>query len=224
MSYLEWKLNKEVGTPPTDRVVRMTSTGRRRGRPPSVGREEILRVTHELLRERGMARLTTREVAERAGVSEGSVFYHFDDRFGLLKAVFERSLGPLHLESFDQKAGDLRSTVTQMSEGIEAFLNASLDVMMAAQSDASLRESLHAYMLESDYGPHRGIAAIGRYIAARQATGEVRPDLNPTVVASMIVNDALQRAAVPKLVGNRKGIQPRAHFVDTLMRMLAPPA
>jgi AcrR family transcriptional regulator len=203
-------------------VVRVTSTGRRRGRPPSVGREEILRATHDLLRERGMAKLTTREVAERAGVSEGSVFYHFEDRFGLLRAVFERSLGPLHLESIDQDADDLRSTVIQMSEGIEAFLNESLDVMMAAQSDASLRESLHAYMLESDYGPHRGITSIGHFVAARQAAGEVRPDVNPTVVASMIVNDAFQRAAVPKLIGNRKGIQPRTHFVDTLMAMLAP--
>jgi len=206
-----------------DRVAVMTSSGRRRGRPPSVGREEILRATHELLRERGMAKLTTREVAERAGVSEGSVFYHFEDRFGLLRAVFERSLEPLHLESIDQDAQDLRSTVTQMSEGIEAFLTASLDVMMAAQADASLRESLHAYMLESDYGPHRGIAAIGRYVAANQEAGLVRPDVNPTVVASMIVNDAFQRAAVPKLIGNRKGIQPRAHFVDTLVAMLTPP-
>ncbi len=84
-----------------DRVTWMTTTGKRRGRPPSGGREEILRATHDLLRERGMAKLTTREVAERAGVSEGSVFYHFEDRFGLLKAVFERALGPLHLDEID---------------------------------------------------------------------------------------------------------------------------
>jgi AcrR family transcriptional regulator len=202
----------------------MTLTGKRRGRPPSGGREEILRATHELLRERGMAKLTTREVAERAGVSEGSVFYHFEDRFGLLKAVFERSLGPLHLQPVDSGADhDMRTTVTTMSEGIERFLNGSLDVMMAAQSDSGLRQSLHAYMLESDYGPHRGIAGIGAYIAAQQKAGIVRADVNSAVVASMIVNDAFQRAAVPKLIGNRKGIQPRKAFVDTLMTMLAPP-
>jgi AcrR family transcriptional regulator len=202
----------------------MTMTGKRRGRPPSGGREEILRATHDLLRERGMAKLTTREVAERAGVSEGSVFYHFEDRFGLLKAVFERSLGPLHLQPLNSGADqDMRTTVTTMSEGIEKFLNGSLDVMMAAQSDSSLRESLHAYMLESDYGPHRGIAGIGAYITAQQKAGIVRADVNPMVVASMIVNDTFQRAAIPKLVGNRKGIQSRKAFVDSLMAMLTPP-
>ena len=196
-------------------------TPKRRGRPPSGGREEILRATLELIRERGMARLTTRAVAERAGVSEGSVFYHFEDRSGLLKAVFEQSLEPLHIRALESGDGDLRTTITKVSEGIERFLIASLDVMMAAQSDAELRDSLHAFMLASDYGPHRGIASISAFIAAQQEAGAVRADVNPTVVASMIVNDALQRAAVPKLIGNRKGIQPRPAFVDTLMAMLS---
>jgi AcrR family transcriptional regulator len=203
----------------------MTVTGKRRGRPPSGGREEILRATHDLLRERGMAKLTTREVAERAGVSEGSVFYHFEDRFGLLKAVFERALGPLHLDEIDPTADDdLRTTITGMSESIETFLNASLDVMMAAQSDAGLRDSLHAYMLESDYGPHRGIAGIGAYVAMKQQAGVIRADVDHKVIASMIVNDGFQRAAVPKLIGSHKGIQPRPAFIDTLMAMLTPPA
>jgi AcrR family transcriptional regulator len=198
------------------------TTQKRRGRPPSGGREEILRATHDLLRERGMARLTTREVAQRAGVSEGSVFYHFEDRFGLLKAVFERSLEPLHLQPAALEAEDLATTVAHLSEAIERFLASSLDVLMAAQSDSDLRDALHAYMLASDYGPHRGIASIAGYVAAQQQRGVVRGDVDAKVVASLIVNDAFQRAAVPKLVGNRKGIQPRTTFVETLTRMLQP--
>lgn len=205
----------------TDRVTWMTEPAKRRGRPPSGGREEILRATHDLLRERGMARITTREVAERAGVAEGSVFYHFEDRFGLLRAVFERSLDPLKIGDIDP-ADDLGTILTTMSEGIESFLNGSLDVMMAAQSDSGLRDALHAYMLQSDYGPHRGIAGLGSFIAAKQAAGGIRCDVDPKVVASMVVNDAFQRAAVPKLIGNRKGIQPRQAFVETLVAMLTP--
>ena len=202
----------------------MTTTGRTRGRPPTSGRDEILRATHELLREKGIARLTTREVAERAGVSEGSIFYHFTDRPGLLKAVFARTLAPLHLEPGSGDAGaDLRVTLGQISERIEAFLTDSLDVLMAAQADTELRDALHGYLLENDFGPHRGIAQIGVYIAGRQAAGEVRADVAPRVVAALIVNDAFQRASLPKLIGHRKGIPSRKEFLDTVVTMLAPP-
>jgi AcrR family transcriptional regulator len=202
----------------------MTTTPKARGRPPSSGRDEILRATHELLRERGIARLTTREVADRAGVSEGSIFYHFTDRPGLLKAVFARSLAPLHLEPAQGPEQDLRTTLQRISEGIESFLTDSLDVLMAAQADTELRDSLHAYLLDNDFGPHRGIAQIGELLAARQAAGEVRADIEPTVVAAMLVNDAFQRASLPKLVGHRRGIPSRAAYLDTLVAMLAPAA
>jgi hypothetical protein len=77
-------------------------------------------------------------------------------------------------------------------------------------------------MLESDYGPHRGIASVAGYITAQQELGIVRADVDAKVVASLVVNDAFQRAAIPKLIGNRKGIQPRATFVETLTAMLQP--
>jgi AcrR family transcriptional regulator len=201
----------------------MTTTGRTRGRPPSSGREEILRATHELLREKGIARLTTREVAERAGVSEGSIFYHFIDRPGLLKAVFARSLSPLHLEPAGASGDDLRSVLDTMSRRIEAFLTDSLDVLMAAQADVELRDALHGYLLENDFGPHRGIAQLGDYIAGLQAASVVRSDIEPTVVGAMIINDAFQRASLPKLVGHRRGIPSRKQLLDTLVTMLAPP-
>jgi len=40
--------------------------------------------------------------------------------------------------------------------------------MPAAQADVELRDALHGYLLENDFGPHRGIAQIAGYLAARQ--------------------------------------------------------
>src|SRR3954453_2764313 len=111
-----------------------------RGRPPSGGREEILKATLDLLRERGIARLPTREVAERAGVSEGSIFYHFVDRPGLLKAVFENSLDPLKSLSVAAYGGDdIRAAPPGFSRAIPQFLDSGLDVLIAAQADTDLR-------------------------------------------------------------------------------------
>ncbi|WP_344570219.1 TetR/AcrR family transcriptional regulator [Streptomyces axinellae] len=46
----------------------------------------------ELLDERGMERVTVREVARRAGVSPGAPFRHFADRQALMTAVADRVL------------------------------------------------------------------------------------------------------------------------------------
>ena len=73
----------------------MGDAPKRRGRPPAGGREAILAAALDVIRERGIARLTAREVAGLAGVSEASVFYHYKDRAGLLEAVFEEGLRSL---------------------------------------------------------------------------------------------------------------------------------
>jgi AcrR family transcriptional regulator len=203
----------------------VTKPGRTRGRPPSGGREEILRATLALLREKGVARLTTRDVAQRAGVSEGSIFYHFTDRPGLLTATFQHTLGPLHLgPAVDSVAIELRTFLLESSQQIESFLQDGLVVLMAAQADLELQERLGAFMRENDYGPHRGIASIGADLARRQAAGAIRSDVDPRVIAAMLINDAFQRAALPKLVGHDRGSTDREAFVDTLLTLIALPS
>src|SRR5215470_17167628 len=124
-----------------------TVVPRRRGRPPSGGREAILEATLALLRERGVARLTTRDVAERAGVSEASVYYHYTDKAGLLRAVFEAGLQPLQALAYDEGA-----SLSELGQGLERFLDQSLLVIMAAQSDVALRDELAAFLVANDLG------------------------------------------------------------------------
>jgi AcrR family transcriptional regulator len=194
-----------------------------RGRPPSGGREEILKATLDLLRERGIARLTTRAVAERAGVSEGSIFYHFLDRPGLLKAVFENSLDAMkNLSDAVFASNDIRATLEAFADVVAGFLESGLDVLIAAQSDADLRGVVISFLAENDYGPHRGIGGMGHYFAQQQAAGVIRSDIDPKVIAYLVVSDAFQRAAQPKLFGHRKGVPGQDAFFTALMTLIAP--
>src|SRR4051794_2415279 len=116
---------------------------KRLGRPPSGGREAILTSTLELLRDQGVARLTTREVAARANVSEASVFYHYGDRAGLLMAVFARGLEPLQaLNARGLEGADAREVLTNLGRAITRFLDEALPVLVAAQSDRQLHDAV----------------------------------------------------------------------------------
>jgi PhnB protein len=162
------------------------SEPRRRGRPPSGGREAVLKATLELLRERGVARLTTRDVAERAGVSEASVYYHYTDKAGLLRAVFAAGLEPLQALAYDEQA-----SLLALGQGLERFLDQALLVMMAAQSDVDLRTELAAFLAANDLGPHRGIDAL----AARLA------DADAEAAAMLFIGSSFLRVAQRHIMG-----------------------
>jgi AcrR family transcriptional regulator len=175
---------------------------KRRGRPPAGGREAILDATLELLRERGLSRLTTREVAERAGVSEASVYYHYTDKGGLLRAVFAAGLAPLR--AFHEQGlgeGDARTVMERVARALERFLDLVLPVIMAAQSDAELRASLAAYMKDEDLGPHRGVLALGRFFAAEQAAGRMRGGVDPDAAALLLIGACFMRASQRQILG-----------------------
>jgi AcrR family transcriptional regulator len=196
---------------------------RRRGRPPAGGREAILAAALKLLRERGIARVTSREVAAQAGVSEASVFYHYKDRAGLLQAVFEHGLEPLQaLASSGRLPGvDLRDALTRFATTLEGFLDQALPVMAAAQSDTALRDSMAAHMTEQDLGPHRGVATLGDHLAAEQAAGRVRAEVDPHAVAMLFVGACFTRAAqrqMPAAVAELPGIEDIVRATVALLR------
>ena len=69
---------------------------RERAKPlaPEDRREAILDAVIPLLRERGRA-VSTKEIAEAAGVAEGTLFRAFGDKDALIRAAIERMFDPL---------------------------------------------------------------------------------------------------------------------------------
>jgi AcrR family transcriptional regulator len=200
---------------------------KRRGRPPTGRREAILDAAHALIAERGAARVTTREVAARARVSEASVYYHYGDRAGLLQAVFEAGLRPLQAlasESPVAPAGDPAGELLTYARAIERFLEQALPIMIAAGSDSALRERLADYMDANDLGPHRGVRFLAGWLANLQAHGSVDRRLDPEGAAALLLGACFLRAAQEHLTGNPpdRGLPSLERVVASFVRMLEP--
>ncbi|MDQ6728842.1 MAG: TetR/AcrR family transcriptional regulator [Actinomycetota bacterium] len=198
---------------------------RRRGRPPAGGREAILIATAALLRERGIAHLSTREIAARANVSEASIFYHYTDRTGLLWAVLESALVPLQEIGAHVSARPAQRTavMTELGTAIETFLDAALPVLAAAQADPELRALLAAEMRARDLGLHRGVRALGGYLAREQAAGRVRSDVDPTAIAFALVSTCHARASMRHMALHEAQLPPLADVVAALDTSLDAP-
>lgn len=201
---------------------------RRRGRPPSGGREAILDATLALLREEGIAKLTSREVAARAGVSDASVYYYFGDREGLLRAAFAHGMKPLRFVADPPADMDRPAVLARALASLEQFFDDVLPVLHAAQADSELGAALAAYVAENDLGPHVGVAAIGAYLRSEQEAGRVDPDVDPEAVALMLIDAAFGRASrrrmlTPGTPGQNDRLPSSEQTLAVINRLLDPP-
>nr|WP_272924858.1 TetR/AcrR family transcriptional regulator [Streptomyces sp. SID4951] len=62
----------------------------------------ILRAAAELFAAKGYRQTTFADVAERSGISRGSIPWHFGSKEGLLLAVLERSVDLIHAELIEE--------------------------------------------------------------------------------------------------------------------------
>lgn len=169
---------------------------KRRGRPPSGGREAILEAALQILREQGIANLTSREVAARAGVSDASVYYHFGDRPGLLQAVFEQGMKPLKfMAGLEGEELEPVEVISAATAALERFFDDVLPVLFAAQADPELRAALAAFVGAKDLGPHKGVMLLGGYLRAQQQAGRMRADADADAIALLIIDVAFARSA-----------------------------
>jgi AcrR family transcriptional regulator len=169
---------------------------RRRGRPPSGGREAIVEAALAVLREHGIANLTSREVAARAGVSDASVYYHFGERAGLLQAVFEHGMKPLmFMAGLEGEELEPAAVIRAAFASLERFFDDVLPVFHAAQADPELRAALAAFVEAKHLGPQKGVQLLGNYLRAQQEAGRVRADADADAIALLIIDCAFARTA-----------------------------
>ena len=107
-----------------------------RGRPRGTARSRLLDAAEELFAAHGFAATTTREIAERAGVSRGMVFYHFPSKETLLETLLaERSPQADLTAILHDHAGDPRGALRALARAIDETV---------AQRGEVLRIMLHS--------------------------------------------------------------------------------
>jgi AcrR family transcriptional regulator len=196
------------------------------GRPSEGAREAILAAALGFISGEGLSRLTTREVARRAGVSEASVFYHFRDKVGLVQEVILAGLEPLNELDAGMLAGrtgdPLPETLRAIAAALERFLDRAMPVVEALQADASLRAEFAARMAERDLGPHRGVRLVAAHLAEMRQRGAVRPDADTQDAALLLVGGCFLRTWQRHLTGREALLPSLDDATATLARLLSP--
>lgn len=180
-------------------------------------REAILDAAGRLFGEQGFEWTTVAQIASAAGVSSGSVFYYFDDKPAVFRAVFEQALP--HNEALIAR-----------HQGTEEPLAAILDVVSGLAADAEdpsasgmvvelLRrighdEQLGVVVERASEVVREGLAGL---VARGIEAGTVDPELDPADTATWLEN--IVDAAY---LGARPGHSPLPALRRTVARYLEP--
>jgi AcrR family transcriptional regulator len=133
----------------------------RRGRPPVISDDRLLDAAREVFLARGI-RATTAEVAERAHVSEGTIFHRYKTKDALFRAAmqFDPDEIPRLLESLAPHAGegDLRATLVALALRVLSFGRVAVPMMMMAWSNPGSDYSLEKLLVDDTIMANKQLA------------------------------------------------------------------
>lgn len=176
---------------------------RPRGRPSR--KAEIVAATERLLREKGLAGVTTRAIAESVPCSEGAIYVHFEDRLALILAVLEESLPemlvPLH-ELKDKIGMDtVEANLAIALRGLLQFHQRVMVMMCSLIGEPELKARFRQSLADQGRGPERGVATLGRYIEEEKALGRVAARVDAKQAAEALMAGSFFHVFTEELLG-----------------------
>jgi AcrR family transcriptional regulator len=155
-----------------------------------LSRERLIEAATRLFAERGYRDASVQAIGEAAGISRGSIFWHFGSKEGLLWAVVQRAFTRWEAETLVPEVGDARG-----EEAIGRALRAHRRFL--ADEGGTLR-LLFVLMFEA-LGPrpelagefarlHRDLRVLATpWLEEAVADGDFRDDVDPETIVTLII-------------------------------------
>ncbi len=155
-----------------------------------LSRERLIEAAMRLFAERGYRDASVQAIGEAAGISRGSIFWHFGSKEGLLWAVVQRAFTRWEAETLVPEVGDARG-----EEAVGRALRAHRRFL--ADEGGTLR-LLFVLMFEA-LGPrpelagefarlHRDLRVLATpWLEEAVADGDFRDDVDPETIVTLII-------------------------------------
>jgi AcrR family transcriptional regulator len=171
--------------------------------------ERIVAAAVRVMGERGVTNATTKEIAREAGVSEGSLYNHYENKAALFGAAFGLVTSGIRsaMQELFQSAGQ-----ASVEDNLARFAGAAIrfygQLLPMTGSVLADREVLGWLQRTGRAGGlSQGHAALVRYLEAEREAGRLAEGAQPAYLAGAVLG-ACQHRAFAALVGGSAVEQP----------------
>lgn len=181
-------------------------------------RERIVAAAVAVIRERGVTGATTKEIARAAGVAEGSLYNHFENKTALFGAAFGSATAGIRGAAAELLAsvgeGEVIDNLTRWAAAATRFWADMLPMTGSVLSNSDLRAWLQQRAASPDQptvpagpvgpagsGPVAGNVTAIRYLEGEQQAGRVSPDTDTAVLAAALLGACQQHAYLSLVAG-----------------------
>ncbi len=200
-------------------------------RPRRDSRGELLDAALEIILERGIDGLRIEDVCERVGVTKGSLYWHFNDRDGLIREALLEQLYRMADERLDTV-----STAIDSGSGRDDYLmrvaGAFVDPFDAAEVEArwqrlemitASRRDPGLWALMSDV-QRRHQRYLLEIMDSAATNGILRPDVDPKAIAAAVSVISIGSNLLSLLGDDGPSPEAWTSFLLLMVEMLFPPA
>jgi AcrR family transcriptional regulator len=165
-------------------------------RPGPAAREALLDAAAAIMREHGIARTRTRNVAQRAGYSEATMYKHFADKTDLMLAVLqERSTAFTQLAAaLDDHSGSVEEALTRIARAAIAFYADNFPMLASIFADQGVLDAHKDALKARGLGPHHVNEAVAAYLRSEVDAGRIGADADPYGGAGLLIGACMQHA------------------------------
>jgi AcrR family transcriptional regulator len=184
-------------------------------------REQILDAALGVIREQGLGRTTTREIAQAAGLSEAALYRHFTDKTQLFLCVIGERVPQLVSTLRDLPTRVGRRTVRANLEDVVrvalAFYQEAVPMAASLFAEPDLLARHQEQLRAKEMGPHRAVEQLAGYMRAEQRLGRINRRVDPEVGAWLLLGPCIGRTLVHKFMGDPPGPEADERFVKRLL-------
>ncbi|WP_255308070.1 TetR/AcrR family transcriptional regulator [Streptomyces marincola] len=161
-------------------------------------RDRILTAAEELMRDIGLARVTTKEIARAAGCSEAALYKHYRGKEEIFVRVLEErlpSVGPL-IARLTEDPGDrnVHDCLADIAVHAVRFYAASTPIAASLFAEPALLRRHRAALRRLERGPETLFLSLTGYLERERRAGRLGAAADPAAGAALLLGACFQRA------------------------------